>query len=101
MFLYAYVAYVFAFKCPDLQRIEFEFYQPEVCPKWWVFLSTDRLTPNVCLNKCFKNLFFPLDILLPLPQLFSVCCAPPFVDATTCDEKMCYFYSVDLNIGIN
>ena len=69
MLLYVYVAYVVAFKCPDLEGIKFKYYQPEVCPKWWVFLSTDRLTPNVCLNKCFTNLFFPLMILLPVPAL--------------------------------
>ena len=33
-------------KSPELESIKFEYYQPKVCPKWSVFLSTDRLTPN-------------------------------------------------------
>jgi NAD-dependent dihydropyrimidine dehydrogenase PreA subunit len=57
------------FKCPDWEPIKFEYYQPEVSPKWSVFLSTDRLTPNVCLNECFTNLFFLLMILCLPPSL--------------------------------
>jgi len=58
MLLYAYVAYLVTFKCPDFEQIQFENYQPEVCPKWSVLLSTDHVTSNVCLNECFVSFFF-------------------------------------------
>jgi hypothetical protein len=99
MFLYAFVAYLVAFKCRNLAPINFECYHPEVCANWSVFLSTDRLAPSVCVNECFSNLFFLL-MILPT-RLFYLCCAPPFVDAPTCEKKLRYFHIVDLNIGIN
>ena len=92
MLLYAHVACLVALKCPDLEPIKFEYYEPEVCPKWWVFLSTVRLTLNVCLIECFTILCFPLMILLH---------TPPLVDAPTFEKRLRYFHIFDLNLRIN
>jgi hypothetical protein len=70
MFLYAYVAYLVAFEHPDWESINFEHYKPEVCPNRLLFLSTDRVTPDVCLNECFSSFF----VVTLLPAFF-ICVA--------------------------
>jgi hypothetical protein len=99
MLRYAYVVYLVTLKCPDLEQITFEYYYPDISPKWSVFLWTDRVTTNVCVNECFVSLFFFVTILLT--YLFHLCCAPLFVDAPPYGKLLRYFQVVELHDGIN
>jgi len=54
MVLYAYVA----FKLSGWEPIKFEYFQHESYPNLSVFLSTDRVTRDVCLTSVSLAFFF-------------------------------------------
>jgi len=64
MVLYAYVA----FKLSGWEPIKFEYFQHEACPNLSVFLSTDRVTLDVCLTSVSLAFF----LMNPLCAFFSV-----------------------------
>jgi hypothetical protein len=95
MFFYAYVAYL-TFKYPDWETTNFERYPPEVFPSLWVFLSTDRVIPNVLLNEGLTR-FFSNDITL----LVLMCCILTLGRSSYYQETLLYFHIVYFNVILN